>query len=349
VTRQTWTATVSALMFVTLAALAVLIPVPFVTWYPGNSYDTLGDVDDQPMITVSGIQTYPTSGRLDLTTVSVTKAGGDVSLPEAVLAYFLPDRDTLPRDFVYAPGQSVAEANRDEILLMETSQDDAIVAALRAAGRPVTEHPAVASVTVDAPAHTRLLPGDLILSVDGRAVKTVQEVGDLVRAHKVGERVAFTVLRDGDRVEVAVTAAASTVTRGAVAVGITVAPGYEYEPDIAFELGQQIGGPSAGLVFATAIYDKITPGALLDGVHAAGSGTITPSGDVGPVGGLQQKLAAAEEAGATAFLLPAASCANMTGLTTDLTVIKVATLQEGIDALSLLRQPGGAAQVPRCP
>ena len=119
-------------------------------------------------------------------------------------------------------------------------------------------------------------------------------------------------------------------------------------PDISFDLGQQIGGPSAGLVFALAIYDKITAGALLAGRHVAGTGTITPSGDVGSIGGVQQKMASAERAGATVFFVPSGNCADLAGVRTDLTVVKVSTLGEAISQLGVLSVPGGEERVNRC-
>ncbi len=352
-TRQTWTAFASALAFVGLAALLVIIPVPFVTWSPGDAHDTLGTLNSQPVITVTGTPSYPTNGRLDLTTLSVTRADSRVSLPESVLAYWLPNRDALPRDSVYAPGKSVDEVESEDADMMETAKDDAVVAALRAAGRRVTERPAVASVTVGGPSHTRLLPGDLLLSVDGVPVTQADEVGEQIRTHQVGEMVTFVVLRNRKRTTVTVATARSTAVqgssgRGKAAVGITVGPGYDYEPEISFDLGQEIGGPSAGLVFATAIYDKITEGPLLQGAHVAGTGTITPSGDVGAIGGIQEKVAAAEDAGAVAFLVPAANCPSLEGVDTDMTLIKVSTLREGIDALTTLHQPDGAARVSQC-
>ena len=96
-------------------------------------------------------------------------------------------------------------------------------------------------------------------------------------------------------------------------MGITLATGYRYDPEISFDLGQQIGGPSAGLVFALAIYDKITNGPLLAGRHFAGTGTITPDGDVQAIGGIQEKISAAQKAGATAFFVPASNCRDLDG------------------------------------
>ena len=103
-----------------------------------------------------------------MTIVSVTPADSRLSLPEALLSYWLPNRDTLPRDCgLRRRASPPSEVESEDAEMMETSQDDAVVAALRAAGQPVTEMPAVSSVTVGGPAHKRLLPGDLVVSVDG--------------------------------------------------------------------------------------------------------------------------------------------------------------------------------------
>jgi PDZ domain-containing protein len=348
VTRQTWTAFVSALVFVTLAVLIAVVPVPFVSWSPGGTQNTLGEVGSTPIIKVEGIPSYPTTGRLDLTTVAITRADSHLTLPEALLSYWLPHRDALPRDSIYAPGKTAEQVDNEEADMMVTAQDDAVVAALRAAGQPVTEMPAISSVTVGGPSHGQLLPGDLVVSVDGIRPDDVDSVGALIRRHKVGERVDFVVLRDRVRTRVAVTTAGSATEADVAVVGITVGLGYRYAPRISFDLGQEIGGPSAGLVFALAIYDKITAGALLDGRHVAGTGEITPDGDVGAIGGIQEKIAAAEKADATAFLVPAPNCDDVAGLKTDLTLIKVSTLKDGIEAMNTLKTAGGAARTPRC-
>lgn len=356
-TRQTWTALVAALTFVALAALLAVIAVPYVTWSPGGTHDALGNVPvksgqpgyGQPMIQISGIDTYPTQGQLDLTTVSVTSAESRLSLPEALAAYWLPKRDALPRDSVYPPGTTEQDAEQQEIQLMTTSQDDAVVAALREAGEPVVEMPMVTAVTVGAPAQGKLEPGDLIVSVGGRQIKQVDEVGEAIRRYKVGQLVTFVVLRKGVRTTVQVNTASSTAQSGVPVVGISVGIGYSYAPSISFDLGEQIGGPSAGMVFALAIYDKITPGALLDGRHIAGTGTISPTGEVGPIGGIQQKIAGAERAGASVFLVPAANCDAIEGVRTDLSLVKVSALDDAVNELNQVRAGGPeAAGLERC-
>ncbi len=345
-TRQTWTAFFSAAVFIALTALLVFVPAPYVSWSPGGTQDTLGTINDVPIIEILDTPTFPTSGRLDLTTVSVSRADSRVSLPEAVLSYWLPGRDALPRTSVYPVGTSADEAEQQQTISMQTAQHDAVVAALQAAGQRVTAMPVVSSVVVDGPAHDKLRPGDLIISVDGQAVHAVEDPGTLIRKQPIGHRVSFVVLREHRRVTVEIPSEESTTDAGVPVVGITVGMGYSYDPDISFDLGDRIGGPSAGLVFALAIYDKITPGELVAGRHIAGTGTINPDGTVGPIGGLQEKITAADSAGAEAFLVPAPNCAELAGLDTDLELIKVTTLADGIQSLRDL--DAAPDRLPRC-
>jgi Lon-like protease len=348
VTRQTWTAFVSALAFICLAVLLVLVPVPFVSWSPGGTRDTLGNAGNEPMIKVQGIDTYPTTGRLDMTIVAITPADARLSLPQALLAYWLPYRDALPHDAVYAPGKSAEEVENEDADMMETAQDDAVVAALRADGRRVTEMPAIYSVTVGGPAHKLLLPGDLVVSVDGIATPDHEAVAKRIRAHEIGEKVRFVVIRNKVQTDVTVTTVQSNVQSDVPVVGISLTTGYRYDPEISFDLGQEIGGPSAGLVFALAIYDKITDGPLLAGRHFAGTGKITPNGDVQSIGGIQEKISAAQKAGATAFFVPASNCRDLEGVHTTMTLIKVGTLSDAIKAVETLNASGDTGVLPHC-
>jgi PDZ domain-containing protein len=344
VTRQTWTAFVSAALFVVLAVLIAVLPVPFVAWSPGGTRDTLGAVKGQPIISVEGIPTYPTTGQLDLTIVSGTAADSRLTLMEALAAYWLPNRDTLPRDSVYPPGRSADEVQRAETQMMDSSQSDAVVAALRSAGQPVREMPVVSSVTVGGPSYQRLQPGDLVESVDGVATPSQDSVRRQIRTHQPGAKVVFAVLRNKVRRMVDVQTVASNAQPDSAVVGISVGQGYYYTPVIRFDLGQQLGGPSAGMVFALAIYDKITPGDLLGKLHVAGTGRIGPDGRVGSIGGVQQKIASADAAGATVFLVPAANCRDVAGVSTDVRLIRVATLTEAIGAIrTVAAQPPGSS------
>ncbi|MGI3780294.1 MAG: YlbL family protein [Janthinobacterium lividum] len=346
ITRQTVTAFVSAAVFVVLAVLVAILPVPYVTWAPGQARDVLA-VGGQPIISISGTSTYPTSGELDLTVVSTTTADSRLSLPQALVAYWRPRHDALPREAVYPPGRSTDEVESADAEMMVDAQDDAVVAALRADHVRVDLLPVVASVTVGSPAQNHLRPGDLVVTVGGTATPTITAVQSAVRRGQAGVPLRFVVLRDKVRTEISVDPVQQASGSG-VQIGITLGTGYSYAPRISYDLGQKIGGPSAGLVFALAIYDKLTPGELFAGQHIAGTGTIDPSGTVGAIGGIQEKIAGAEQAGATTFLVPAPNCGDLAGVQTSMRLVKVSTLADAIGAIGSLDAPADQGRIPTC-
>jgi PDZ domain-containing protein len=131
-------------------------------------------------------------------------------------------------------------------------------------------------------------------------------------------------------------------------VGITPHNGFKFPFEVTVNLGQEIGGPSAGAMFALAIFDKLTPGALTGGQHIAGTGTIEPDGTIGPIGGIQQKIIGAREEGATTFLVPAANCADAVSADVDgIRLVKVETLDGAVKALERLAKDRDA-KVPAC-
>lgn len=347
-TKQTWTAAVAATLFVALAALIAMTPIPFVAWAPGGAHDVLASPDGKPVIKISGAQTYPVSGTLRLTTVSVTRVDSALSLPEALLSYWLPNRDVLPRDSIYAPGKSPGDVKNEEAQMMDTSKSDAIVAALRAAKVPVREMPVVTAVSTAGPAMDKLKPGDLIDAVDHVTTQTSDEVGAAIRKHKVGDAVVFTVMRERRRIDVTVITESSNTNAGQPVVGISIDVGYSYAPVVGLDLDPRIGGPSAGLVFALGVYAKLTPGDLIAGRNIAGTGTISALGDVGAVGGLQEKIAGAQTTGATVFLVPAANCGDLAGVQTSMRIVRVETLRGAISALETLSKSPSSGQVPTC-
>lgn len=340
-------AIVSSILFVVLASLLVVLPVPFVTWKPGNTVNVLASVDSGPLLEVKGIQNYPTDpSQLLMTTVSTTRVDAHVSLPEALLAHLRPRADALPREVLYPAGLSSDEVREEAVAAMDTSRSHATVAALRTASQTVTEMPIVSSVTLSGPANDRLQPGDLIESVDGTAVESVSQVGELVSARGVDEPVVFRVLRDGATESVSVQTSASA--EGRPSVGITVSPGYKYAPEVVYRIDSSVVGPSAGLIFSLAIYDKITEGNLLGQEVVAGTGTMMPDGNVGSIGGVRQKLAGAERDGATVFLLPSSNCSDVGDLSTDMRLVPVSTLKDAISALQLIDEGKSYAEVPTC-
>jgi Lon-like protease len=156
------------------------------------------------------------------------------------------------------------------------------------------------------------------------------------------------VRRDGRTVQVQSPTEADDEDPSRTMVGITIAEDPRLPFDVSIELGHRIGGPSAGLMFSLAIIDKLTPGALTGGRHIAGTGTITPSGRVGPIGGIGQKIAGAGNAGASVFLVPSANCGEARQAETDgVRLVRVRTLRSARDSVEqLARDP--QASVPTC-
>ncbi len=340
-------AIVSSILFVVLAALLVVVPVPFVTWRPGTTVNVLGSTDEGPLLEVKGIQNYPTDpSQLLMTTVSTTRVDSRVSLPEALLAHLRTTADALPREVIYPAGLSDEEVREVAVAEMDTSRSSATVAALRAAVQSVTEMPIISSVTLSGPAHDRLEPGDLIESVDGKEVENVEQVVDIVNGRDAGEPVVFTVLREGATETISVPTVEDA--QGRTSVGIKVSAGFRYAPDVVYRVDSSVVGPSAGLVFSLAIYDRITEGNLLGDEIVAGTGTMGPDGSVGAIGGVRQKLAGAEGAGATLFLLPRGNCPDVGNVSTNMRLVPVSTLKDAISALQLIDEGKSYAEVPTC-
>ncbi|MCW5954358.1 MAG: PDZ domain-containing protein [Propionibacteriaceae bacterium] len=354
-TKQTWTAAVAALLFVTLAAVIAMVPVPFVTWSPGSTYNLLGTVQAEgetaevEAIRIDGVATYPADGEVRMATVSVTRPDSALTLPEALLSYWMPSREVLPRDAVYRPGANAGELQDDSIRLMDDSQTTAVVAALRVAGVTVEELPMVSWVSLAGPAHDQLLPGDLIVAVDNQPVEHITDVQAAIAAHSIGEAVKIDLIRDRRELSKTVTTRASSTSPPTPSIGVGLDTGFRFEPRVTFHLSPAIGGPSAGLPFAIAIYSMLTPDELLAGRIVAGTGTLDAKGRVGQIGAVQEKIAAAVRDGATVFLLPTANCGDAEVEHEGLQLVPVDNLGDALAALATLTDPALAGTVPRCP
>ena len=228
-------------------------------------------------------------------------------------------------------------------MLFSTSESNAVAAAMTYLDRPLITQNVVTAVFEDTPSDGVLLPKDEILSINGTEVTEVTQVAEAIRSKPVGTTFEIVVRRDGVEVDgvmaddveqtVSVTSADNPDDAGVPYIGIGVGEYYSAGFPIDFTL-EDIGGPSAGLMFATGIVDKLTAEDLADGRHIAGTGTIEPDGTVGPIGGIRQKLAGARAAGATLFLMPADHCVEAAGHIPDgLTVTPVTTLAEGVEAI----------------
>jgi PDZ domain-containing protein len=343
------TMVVATISLIVLSCVAVLVPVPYVRMEPGPAFDTLGNFQGKPMFTFGDdVKTYPTSGSLDFTTVRVGGPDAHLSLGEAVLAYLDGDKAVVPKDLIYPEHETAKQSTAESAAQLSGSKDSSRVAALRAAGYTVISRPSVVGVVKGGAAAKRLKAGDIFTAVDGAKVTTPDEVVKAVGTHKPGETVRLTVERKGKTLELPIVTRADPKDKNVPRVGITIGQAYTYPIKIDNNVGRSIGGPSAGTMFALAIYDKLTPGSLTGGKKIAGTGEMTPEGTVGPIGGIRQKMAGAADHGATIFLVPAANCAEATDGDDDgLKLVKISTLKDAISSLEALAKDADA-KVPSC-
>jgi PDZ domain-containing protein len=359
--RRTATMLASTLMLIALLCAGVFIKVPYAEMSPGPTVNTLGDHDGEPVLQISGHKTYGTSGHLNMTTVRVTSADYKMNLVEAVYGWLAHDDKVVPHDTLYPDGKTEEQSTQENAEEFSQSQESAKVAALKELGIPVESWVIVSTVLKDSPAEGRLHAGDVIKAVDGTAVKAPDDVADLVTKHKPGEKVSFTLVpakeqaaaekehRKATKTEqVTITTATSDDTGAERAiVGISAGTDHTFPFSIDIKLAD-VGGPSAGLMFALGIYDKLTPGSLTGGTFVAGTGTIDDAGKVGPIGGVEMKTVGARDKGARYILTPKDNCAAAAKDTPDgLTLVKVDTIGDALDALKDIRG-GHTDDLPKC-
>lgn len=341
---------VLAAFFVILVVMVVgsVVHLPYAVMSPGPTQDTLGTsgAQDKPIIAISGLPTYPTDGALRFTTVRVEGGPGyPVDAWDILQAWVDPARDVFPVDDVFDPQvtqEQVAEANAVQ---MEGSQEEATAVALRAIGKEVPTHVAIAGITDSSRAKGLLKVGDRLVSIDGEPVTTTQALRDALQKKKPGESVSLTVTRGGKEVTVDVPTVEGQ--GGRTALGVLLGLDHDFPAKVTIDAGA-IGGPSAGLMFSLGIYDKLTPGPLAGGHQVAGTGTIDDEGKVGPIGGIRQKLAGARSDGAAYFLAPADNCNEVVGHVPDgLDVFKVGTFDEARTAVEAIAK-GQTGSLPRC-
>lgn len=348
-TRRSRTVTllVAAPLMLVLGALAVLLPVPYVVLSPGPVFDALGEVDGTPVVVVEGATTYEATGVLDVTTVyELGGPGSRVSLLGAFRAWLDPSSSVVPRELLYPDDVGEDDNDQRSIEQMELSQQTSVAAALRHLDLPVRTVVAVGSVLADSPAEGRLRAGDVFVSVDGQRARTPEQVRRLISDRAPGDPVDLVVRRDDDRVPVRVVTAAAPEDPERAIVGVVPALVYVSPIDVTITLGD-VGGPSAGLMFSLSIVDKLTPGSLTGGRTVAGTGTIDADGAVGPIGGIEQKMAGARDEGAELFLAPLDNCADVAGAVPDgLTVVPVESLADAVEAVETFTS--GEGTLPSC-
>lgn len=343
--RRALTLLVASFLVLSLGIVGALMKVPYVVLSPGPTENTLGQVDKKPVITISGRQTYPTSGALSLVTVAYQGGPSSrIDLLTALRGWIDPDVAVVPEETIFPDTRSQKEVEEENTVEMTNSQDFATAAALSELKIPYRTVVSVVSTDTGRPAHGKLLKGDEVTAVDGKPAGGVESVAAAVKAVKPGTSLTFTVTRGKQQLEVAVPTVAGK--DGTSVVGMAMQASYKFPFDVDINVGD-VGGPSAGLIFSLGILDKLTPGELTGGMKIAGTGTIDPSGAVGPIGGIAQKMVGARKSGATVFLTPADNCAEaLKSAPAGLRLVKAETLHETVAALDALRT--GKGGVPSC-
>jgi PDZ domain-containing protein len=321
-----------AVLLLVLATGLTSMPVPYVALGPGPTVNTLGSSDGKPIIQIRGHATSTSRGHLNLTTVSVSDG---LDLGTAVRLWLDDDVAVVPREFVYPPDRSSQQTDAQNAEEFKQSQTSAETAALTALGYPVQV--SVAGLAPGSPSAGKLRDGDLLTSVDGKPVTSRTRLLALLRERSPGDTVVLGYRRGTTTGTARVVAGKAPDDTGRPVIGVSVEQRQPHPFDITIAL-DRIGGPSAGLMFALGIIDKLEPADLTGGMFLAGTGTIDDDGTVGPIGGIRQKLIAARRAGATVFLTPAANCAEAAGaIPPGLRLVKVADLDQALTAVAALR------------
>ena len=342
--RRSLTLAIAGLATVAAIAVAVLVPVPYVILTAGPTLNTLGkDSSGQPLIAVTGHATYPTSGHLNLVTISYQGGpGSNLNLFQALRAWLAPSEAVVPQSELFPPGQTAQETQAQDTEQMASSQELATAAAFTQLHIKYQTQVEVVSTAAGYPAAKSLKAGDVIEAVDGKPVAGETSLSSMITAHPVGSTVQLEVLRAGKTLTIPV---ASKASGGAAVIGVQVQEQYKFPFNVRITVGD-IGGPSAGMMFALGIIDKLTPMNLTGGKFVAGTGEITAAGQVQPIGGIQQKMVGARNAGATVFLAPAGNCSDTRGaVPAGLRVVKVSTLSQAVSDLEAIK---AGKTVPSC-
>jgi PDZ domain-containing protein len=339
------------LVSIVIATVIALMPAPYVINQPGPAYDTLGTVtvdgETIPMISIPDAETFPTDGQLDLLTVR--QSGSPDNLPswsEVLVGWLSDSRAVIPVGEAYPEGTTTTEMEEAGRIQMQNSQQAAIAAALTELDYDITSTFSVALITPDSPALGVLEEGDQLATINGEPITSVEFLREQLDENGTEVAAEVGIVRDGE--ELVVSIVPYETETGAVVLGIEVASEYEFPITVQIQL-ENVGGPSAGMMFSLGIIDKLTEGPLTAGENWAGTGTIAEDGTVGPIGGIRQKLYGAERAGADWFLAPADNCDEVVGhIPSGLTVFAVQTLDDSLTAITRISEGVSTDSLPTC-
>ncbi|MET3718252.1 MULTISPECIES: S16 family serine protease [unclassified Arthrobacter] len=342
---------VSVMMLAGMLALGLgiavgTIPVPYVVESAGPTFNTLGQTQGSPVISVTGHESYPANGNLDLTTVYVDGGpNGPVSILGAFGAWLDGSKSVYPQELIYPTGTTKEQAEEQSSVAMTTSQENAVASALRGLDIPFGQQLQAAGLSDGSPSKGKIEDGDIFETINGKPITSLAVVQEELAAGQ-GAPAALVVQRAGESISQSITPMANGAGRYILGVKLKYLFTFPFDVKISLD---KVGGPSAGLMFSLGIIDTVTPGDLTGGKHVAGTGTITPDGAVGPIGGIQQKMLGARAGGATLFLAPADNCDDVVGHVPEgMQVVKVENLAQARAAVELAGSGQDTSALPLC-
>lgn len=307
-----------------LGAVAYLYSPPFVIFAPGKAFDVTDD------IRIRGVDADDVDGEYLLTSVAVQQPN-----VLGVVAALFQGRELAPLQSIVPADVDPEEYFEQQEALFKEAQTIAAAAAAQAAGMKVDlngDGARIEAVSDGSPAERVLEAGDVVVAIDGKPIELADDLQRTIRARPVGTTFTFEIERGKDTRTVEVESR-SGIVRGAPGIGVLVAT-ENFDVNLPFKITfeeRDIGGPSAGLSYALAVYDLIEDSDLAAGRVIATTGTMDLEGNVGPIGGVEQKTVAATRQGAELFLVPSDELDQVPS--SDLEVVGVETLEEAIEAL----------------
>lgn len=308
------------------------VKVPYFAMTPGPVEEV------SALVTITGEPIFDSSGDLFLLTVGLR----EVNVFEWVEAQFHDETDLIAREQVRPPGTTQEQVTRRNLESMNESIGTAVFVALRRLGYPVSftgEGAEVLQVVEESGAMGVLQVGDVITSVSGRPVLTADQAAAAIREFSPGDTVTIAGLRGEAGFEADILLMPHPDLPGAPMLGVALET---LNLDLVLPVNvridsRNIGGPSAGMMYALAVIDLLTEGELTGGYRVAGTGTIRFDESVGPIGGVRQKVFAARGIGADYVLVPADNYElALTAAGDEIVVVPVATLQDALDFLGSL-------------
>jgi Lon-like protease len=323
-----WRYVVAAVLLIGLVLAGFLVPLSmYYVYLPGPARDV------ESLVEVSGAKTYSSEGSLFLTTVTVDT---EVTFFDLVQAGFDSQKAVVDADSLTQGGslKDLEKQQKDEMSESKLHAEEVALGAL-GLGHPTGDGAEVVDTVPNSPAQGVLETGDRIVALNGRTVQTTCDVTTAMSSVEPGDAVDLTIVRDGKKTTIEDIETVENPEDGSALIGIQMRDvHFEFDPtvDVKFKTGS-IGGPSAGLMFALGLYDRLTPEDLTGGRQIAGTGTIDCDGSIGPIGGIEEKVAGAEREGAEVFLAPESNAEAAKRAANDLTVVSVATFQDAVDYL----------------